>query len=310
MIGPGVFYGDEYNLLKEDVQKRMNSAFDNRRAIDRNDGSTVRAKPGFMAVISYNPTQDFGRRDLEDSVADRFVHFSYRDWPSDLRAYISVLRADPDTTPPFSEFGLALETRGIALDGTLAVKDKGIWVNFFTGTAVAEPSFRYHCRQTQHLSCRTAEVRAAREKLDAAALPYMNLARAWSKFVDDVNELATTGKSWLLKELGLGDNAVENDFETMLVHRASTRILAAALPHYRWFLSKGASPYLAQSYGTALIINQMAYGAFGTYKLRDQDNTAVLEGIAKAFRLYQSDTFFNTDLGVKKQGAPAKARKS
>nr|HPO51126.1 AAA family ATPase [Spirochaetota bacterium] len=28
MVTPGIFYGDEYNLLKEDVQKRMNSAFD------------------------------------------------------------------------------------------------------------------------------------------------------------------------------------------------------------------------------------------------------------------------------------------
>jgi len=296
MLGPGLFYGDEYNLLKEDVQKRMNSAFDDRRSIDRNDGSVVRAKPGFMAAISYNPTQDFGRRDLEDSVADRFVHFRYKDWPSDLRAYISVIRADSASAPSFSKFQIDLETRGIGRDGSFSILVDKIWVDFFTSKPVQTPEFRYHCLHSQNLAGGSPEAQGARKRLDASALDYTNLARTWSQLVDDVNELATTGRSWLLKELGLGDIAAEEDFETMLVHRCSTRIISAALSHYRWFIDRGSSLYLAQSYGTGLIINQMSYGAFGNFKLRDRDNPQILEGIAKAFRLYVSDTLFTTEL--------------
>lgn len=296
MSAPGIFYGDEYNLLKEDVQKRMNSAFDSRRSIDRNDGSIVQAKPGFMAVISYNPTQDFGKRDLEDSVADRFVHFRFVDWPSDLRAYISTLRADSASAPPFSRFKIELETRGISRSGRLCVLDNEAWVDFFTGMPCPEPEFRYHCLDGSHLSSRKPENATARMRLDSSAMDYATLARTWSQFVDDVNELATTGRSWLIKELGLGDIATEEDFETMLVHRCSTRIISAALSHHRWLVEHGASPYVAQSYCTGLIINQMAYGAFGTYKLRDKANPLVLEGIAKALRLYVNDTIFTTNL--------------
>ena len=86
MLEPGIFYGDEFNLLKEDVQKRLNSAFDERRYIDRNDGVQIEARPGFWGVISYNPTQNLTSRDLEDSVADRFVHLHYGRWNPDFKA--------------------------------------------------------------------------------------------------------------------------------------------------------------------------------------------------------------------------------
>ncbi len=48
MLNGWIFYGDEFNLLKEDVQKRMNSAFDERRFIDRSDGGQIKALPGFL----------------------------------------------------------------------------------------------------------------------------------------------------------------------------------------------------------------------------------------------------------------------
>jgi len=285
----------------------MNSAFDNRRSIDRNDGSVVRAKPGFLAAISYNPTQDFGKRDLEDSVADRFVHFHFRDWPSDLRAYISALHADRASAPSFSKFKIDLETRGIGRGRVFSVLVEEKWVDFFRGTPVEEPEFRYHCLHAKNLAARNPEATSARNRLDSSALDYTALARTWSLFVDEVNELATTGKSSMLKELGLGDSASEEDFETMLVHRCSTRIIAAALSHYRWLVDSGSPPYLAQSYGTGLIINQMAYGAFGTFKLRDRDNPQILDGVAKAFRLYVNDTFFTTGLPAKRESAAALA---
>ena len=47
--------------------------------MSRNDGVQVRAKKGFTAVVSYNPSNNLAMRDLEDSVADRFIHYHYRE---------------------------------------------------------------------------------------------------------------------------------------------------------------------------------------------------------------------------------------
>jgi hypothetical protein len=113
MIDPGIFYGDEFNLLKEDVQKRMNSAFDERRSIDRSDGMQVFAKKGFWGVISYNPTQNFTSRDLEDSVADRFIHLHYERWTPDFKAYVAHKKAIGNKNLSFADFGITLVSRNI-----------------------------------------------------------------------------------------------------------------------------------------------------------------------------------------------------
>jgi len=84
-----IFYGDEFDLLSGSVQKRMNAAFDDRKAVTRRDGEVIPAEDGFFAVVSYNPSERISKRQLEESVADRFVHQEFRYLPSDLEAAIA-----------------------------------------------------------------------------------------------------------------------------------------------------------------------------------------------------------------------------
>ena len=73
----GIFYGDEFDLLPGSVQKRLNSLFDDRRSIRRRDGKEIKAGDNFFGVVSYNPSDKASKRELEESVADRFVHFNF-----------------------------------------------------------------------------------------------------------------------------------------------------------------------------------------------------------------------------------------
>jgi hypothetical protein len=111
----------------------------------------VKAKKGFWGVISYNPTQNFTSRDLEDSVADRFIHFHYDRWSPDFKAYVAHQKAvlgRNRKSAGFSDFGITLSWRGISSDGRFfrGIADNGIisWYDFFNNEKVAKvPEYRY-----------------------------------------------------------------------------------------------------------------------------------------------------------------------
>ncbi len=265
MITPGIFYGDEYNLLKEDVQKRMNSAFDDRRSIDRNDGAVIKALPGFFPVISYNPSSSM--KDLEESVADRFVHFTYKEWPGDLRAYISLKKADPEQDISYSDFGIVLEERGMSTSGDfyLKVKDgnESYWIDFFSKKKMdfKRPEFVYLCHKIKNFNDDDIAKNQTIKNLSEGCYSQIELSRLFARFTELINDLALTGKSPMLTKLGLDEMNKKDDLELLEVHKCSTRIISAALKHYNYFLNKGWNIYLAQSYSTGLIINQMCYGS-------------------------------------------------
>lgn len=309
MLLPGIFYGDEYNLLKEDVQKRLNSVFDERRYIDRNDGVQCKAKEGFFAVISYNPSKNLSMRDLDDSVADRFVHFHYKRWMSDLHAYISSLRAWKRMTnkrQSFHQFNIKLELRGISRDGQFLRKEGSAmdspWYDFFTGkemSGIPDPDFIYSAHKVKTMNEKDKTTINAIDNLSNKAFSEVELARIISRFVELVNDLSISGKSPLLKKLGLDELNKKEDLTLLSVHRSSIRIQVAALLHYNYLLAKGWKRYLAQSYVTSLVVSQMCYGGYREKTLRNITNYTLLNTIAKAFSLYADDTVYNTDL-VKK----------
>lgn len=298
MTTPGIFYGDEFNLLKEDVQKRMNSAFDDRRTIDRNDGVQIKAQDGFTAVISYNPSNNFSMRDLEDSVADRFVHFHYRELVSDLQAYISTTKAkknvQTDGHAP-SDFRIALEKRGISKEGRFLIFEERKWCDFFTHIPVNDvsPDFTYVALITNNFNDRKS--RTAIKNLSSKSYGDIELSRLYARFIELINDLATTGKSPLLSKIGLDNLRKKEDLELLSVHKCSTRILTAAIKHFHTFLDYGWNRYLAQSYATSLIINQICYGKYRQQKLRDITNHALVTTIAKALSLYADNKTYNTD---------------
>jgi hypothetical protein len=309
MLTPGIFYGDEYNLLKEDVQKRMNSVFDERRYIDRNDGKQIKAKDGFFAVISYNPSKNISMRDLEDSVADRFVHFHYKPWLSDLHAYISSLRAwkkMANRRQSFNQFNIKLELRGISGNGHFYKKDGSAqdtpWFDFFTGREMkntADPDFIYYAHKVKNMNEKDKATVNAINNLAGKAFSEVELARIISRFVEMVNDLSISGKSPLLSKLGLDEMNKKEDLALLTVHRCSIRIQVAALLHYNYLIARGWNKYLAQSYAASILINQMCYGSYREKTLRNITNYSLLNTIARAFTLYADDTVYNTDL-VKK----------
>ena len=304
MEAPGIFYGDEYNLLKEDVQKRLNSAFDDRRYIDRNDGVQIAAKPDFCSFISYNPTQSMSRRDLEDSVADRFLHFHYNEWISDFKAYVSMKISGirmKKALSPVELFGIQLELRGIDSDGNFFVCESmdrnGKWFDFFTNKETSKrPEYLYHCHKIKHLNRRDSEAQAAMQTLSGKCYKDVELARVFARFTELIDNLATTGKSPMLEKIGLDEISKKDDIQALNVHKSSTRIISAALIHYHYFLGKGWNMYLAQSYATSLIIGQICYGSYRTMKVRDITNIALMNQFANAFSLYATDKPYNTSL--------------
>ncbi len=301
MLNGGIFYGDEFNLLKEDVQKRMNSAFDERRFIDRSDGFQVQAAPGFLAIISYNPSRNIGSRDLEDSVADRFVHFHYAQWPADLKAYISLTESARKFNRKkydYKDFNISLELRGISRNGIFLIRDSDGWLDFFTLERLnIEPEFKYYAyKDKTQKNILDPENRKIISSLSAESFNEIELSRMLSFFTEIVNELATTGRSPILDKLGLDNINKQEEMELLTVHKTSTRIQVAAMLHYQYLCSKGWPKYLAQSYATNIIINQITYGSYRNMKVANIDNYTLMKNIAKALCLIAGATKFNTKL--------------
>lgn len=302
----GVFYGDEFNLLKADVQKRLNSAFDERRMIDRADGVVIGASPNFWAAISYNPSNSMVSRDLEDSVADRFIHMHFRRWPSDLKACVAVARAHNmarNKVVSDNKFNLNLSWRGIGENNRFfkAVDQKGklLWHDFFTGEAVnVTPAYQYltlaRAGGAQHGDTEDASTKL--KALAEKAFSEIEFARVLSCFTDTLGELTRTGKSPFLKKVGLGNLTEQEDMELLSLHESSARIEIAALKHYHRLIQQGFNPYLAQSYATSLVVDQVCYGQYRDAKLRNRTSLQLVWAMAKAFQLVGDNKTYNTKM--------------
>lgn len=304
MVEPAIFYGDEFNLLKEDVQKRLNSAFDDRSSIDRMDGIEIHAKPGFWGVISYNPTQNLVARDLEESVADRFIHLHYERWSADFKAFVATCRTtkSPDTKFLEKQFNIQLEWRGISSGGRFykAEEENGKkkWYDFFTGLpAKDEPEYVYRAHDRNSIfKDRNAEVKKTLENLAEEAFGGHELSRMISRFTELLHSLVQTGESTLLKKIGLSDLKEKEDLELLSLHESSTRIEVSALKHYYELLGKGCNKYLAQSYAVRLVIDQVCYGQYRDKKLRENTVYSLVTMIAKNMRLFADNTKYNTKM--------------
>lgn len=303
MLEGAIFYGDEFNLLKEDVQKRMNSAFDERSSIDRMDGQIIQAQEGFWSAISYNPTNNMVARDLEESVADRFVHFHYDRWSSDFKALVSSSKAKgglPGNILTESEFGIHLEWRGIGEEFTLLrgreSEGKLVWYDFFKNTLYKKNIiYIYRCYDRNSIfQINTKNLDEDLQALNEGAFSEQELARMLSRFTELLYSLSHSGESPLLKKIGLSDLKEKEDLELLSLHDSSTRIEVASLKHYQKLLSLGWNRYLAQSYAVRIVIDQVCYGQFRNKKLRENTTYSLVENIAKNMRLFASTAKYNT----------------
>lgn len=304
MEGSGIFYGDEFNLLKEDVQKRLNSAFDERRSIDRNDGVQIKAGPGFWGVISYNPARNMISRDLEDSVADRFIHIHYNRWHSDFKAYVSLKSAyneDPGKSSDNDKFSISLGWRGISNGNDFfrgdMINGKIRWYDFFSGkevSSIPEYIYRVYDRGSIMNNSKFSSVNEMKN-LESQAYDPVNFSRVMSRFTDMLHSLVSTGQSPMLAKIGMENILKEEDLELLSLHESSARIEIAALKHYEKLIAMGFNRFLAQSYATRLVIDQVCYGQYREKKLRNTTVYEIVSRIAQSLRLVFGSNTFNTN---------------
>jgi hypothetical protein len=315
---PGIFYGDEFNLLKEDVQKRLNPAFDDRRSIERQDGFVVQGKPGFWGVISYNPSQDMISKDLEESVADRFIHFTFDRWNTDFKAYVSYLSSGKENNSSVQKtFGIQLSERGFDDDFNFYIKkvskERADWVDFWTGsTAKNPPSYTYwvNDKKSIYRGLETLKIQQYLDNLKDKAYSEVDFTRILSRFTETLYQLKKDGKSPIMKQLGLSKLIEGEDLETLSIHESSTRIEASALKHYAAMRSKGFHPYLSQSYATKLVIDQACYGQYRNRMLSNTSTIQLVEALAKSFALIADNTSFNTKIIANKLLKPKESNGS
>lgn len=299
----GIFYADEFNLLKDDVQKRLNSALDDRRAIDRTDGEEIIAAERFWTAVSYNPSASTHYRDLEESVADRMVHLHFSSWDPRLTAHLSLSRAarmlSAGAAPPSPTEDLSLVRRGVADGNAFVVQTRGEdgarhWRNLFNGATVPEDRvlWTYDVFGTD----RKLDAKRISSARSASAINARTLATKLSSLAESLAELAHTGRSPTLKRLGLGDVHKQVAISGFRVHVPSIRIVSAALSFFLVLKRAGMATFLAQTTATRLVLDQCVHGQFRVNDAGEEKNLEVAETVARALGLLPNTSKLNTDI--------------
>jgi len=242
----GIFYGDEFDQLQGSVQKRLNSLFDDRRSIRRRDGKVITAGDDFAGVISYNPSDRLSKRELEEAVADRFVHMSFDYLPPQLEAGLSLGNLS----------SLGLEERAVLVGGEdlrFLKREGKSWKDFFTGDKVthADSAVAYNVLR-----------RGKKQEVLPGKLNKRDLANRIADYFVSVRSFAEKGTNDLPDEIKQYLSEI-GEVTNVPLHKPSTRIIKAALSQYDRLIDLGMKPEQAQSYATKLCIDQICYGKFG-----------------------------------------------
>jgi len=302
----GIFYGDEFNLLRDDLQKRLNCAFDARRELDRNDGRVIRAHPDFWGTISYNPGDlQFGK-DLDDSVADRFIHLHYGRWSPSFKAYVATCAASKELNgqrPNPSVFALPMEIRGIDTNsGRFFWRYEKRWFDFFTDAEVEKgPTMVYAVHDTcSQLSGKLpGRMSNLRQQPDIDPITF---SCRLSQFTDQVCTLARTGSTEHMEEEHIKKQIKADSLDQLELHETSTRIEAMANTLHLDLLGRKAPGILARSLAVEVVIGQLCYGQ---YREQDLDGVSAYDlvcTVARAKGLMPHSLAFNT------AGAPGRKR--
>jgi MoxR-like ATPase len=248
--GNGILYLDEFDRLDGSVQKRHNSLFDNRRNVRRRDGTMVQAGDDFIAVVSYNPSDRAAARELEEAVADRFVHMKFDYLPPELEAAVALHEVN----------SLPVVQRGILLKGkdVRFLRQDGDWKDYFTGEKVTH---------TDGMVTYNALEKSI-APVDPPTLARSDLARKTAEFFTSVRSLSEHGTNKLPAEIKTYLSAI-GEFSQQPLHKPSTRIIQASIAQYDALVKLGMQAEKAQSHATHLCIDQITYGKFGTRRLKE-----------------------------------------
>jgi len=245
----GIFYGDEFDLLPGSVQKRLNSLFDDRRKIKRRDGKEIPAGDNFMGIVSYNPSDRMSKRELEEAVADRFVHLAFDYLPPRLEAGIAL----EETA------GLSLEERAVIVSDEMLrflMKDGKLWKDQFTGERITHMDNAVVYDVFKRSGQNILPQKLAKKDLGNKLADYFVSVRSFSDH--GTNKLPDDIKHYL-RDIG--------EVTHVQLHKPSTRIIKSTISQYNLLSEMGMKPEEAQSYATRLCIDQIGYGKFGLQHL-------------------------------------------
>ncbi len=245
----GIFYGDEFDLLQGSEQKRLNPLFDQRRHVTRRDGELREAGDKFIGVISYNPSDRASKRELEEAVADRFVHMSFGYLPAGLEAALAL--------KDFS--GLTLEQRGVVPSQDkyrFVVKSGSTWKDIFSGEKVMHTDSVVEYNAMLVVETYNAPTIHSRADMAATMAEFVGSVRVFSEF--GTNKLPDPIKAYLT-DIG--------EITNVPLHKPSVRIMQAALAQYDDLVALGLAADKAQSYAARLVVDQTTYGKFGRRSL-------------------------------------------
>ena len=246
----GILYLDEVDRLSGSMQKRLNSLFDDRRRITRRDGTVIPAADGFMTVLSYNPSDKLSHRELEESVADRFVHLYLDYLPSPLEAALALRNTE----------ALQLEKRAIAYDPKTKLPklfrhNGSRWNSFLPPIVPVELTDEVTTYSVFH------KPEKARET-PPRSLTQKEFAHALTRFFTVVRSFADHGTTALEQEIKTYLRDI-GEITRVPLHKPSLRIAKAALDQYTFLVREGMEPQYAQAYASRVVIDQICYGKFG-----------------------------------------------
>lgn len=280
MVENGIYYGDEFDQLEGSTQKSVNGAFDarakGRGKLTRRDGTVIVGEPDFFGLLTYNPSERISTHQLEESMADRFVHMPFEYLPEELEARIALGDVN----------GATIEQRALFYDGKTIkfLKKEGTSMHdFFTGQPFAgdsEKVFEYGTFIQPHAAGRKSLAEAfERNKLGYKIAQFFTAVRSFADFgtnkfddIDKEKKLKT-----YLKSIG--------EINQVRLHRPSTRIIKAAVAQYDALRAMGMDADKAHPHAAGLVVDQVTYGKFGNQPLGDTTVRNAVEKIAEFYGL-------------------------
>jgi MoxR-like ATPase len=91
-----IFYADEWNKLRTDVQSYLSTPLDFRQELRTIDGDTLvdKANEGFMFIASWNPGEEYGGEEVLGFIKDRISYIPFNELNTDLQARIGLLESN------------------------------------------------------------------------------------------------------------------------------------------------------------------------------------------------------------------------
>jgi len=268
-----IFYADEWNKLRRDVQSYLSAPLDFRRELRSLDGQLLveKAKDGFMFIASWNPGEEYGGEEVLGYIKDRITYTPFNELDTDLQARITLVKAG--LLSPEEILDNKIQIRAIVKEGDkfkFFVKQGEYFVNFFDKNEKLDEN---DPRLRKYLCFVGGEgkLQVNDERKQEMYENIYNLVQ----FVKQARHLILYGSSGIDPELdnllgGMGISRIPPLHEEYHIEPRSIRILEAVAKEYKYFVDANAPPEIIAKRLSKKIINGI---------IQDKGNEEVASGI-------------------------------